>query len=151
MSEKQTIAIDLDRVLGSHATAVFTSIKPYDGAIEAIAKLKQKYDLHIITARHPFFKRSTIRWINKFFPNTFKGIDFVYYKTPFGPRSLKSQICQKVGAKIILDDKMSNALDCARHGIKVYLFGIHNLHKRNNLPDGITWVKDWSIVLKELL
>jgi 5'(3')-deoxyribonucleotidase len=151
MPAKEIIAIDLDRVLGPYRSAVFTSIKPYDGAVEAIAKIKQKYDLYIITARHPVFKKATSRWIAKFFPNTFRGIDFVHYKTPFGPKGLKSQICKRIGAQVILDDKMSNALDCAKHGIRVYLFGIHNLHRRAHLPDGITWVKDWSVVLEELL
>jgi len=151
MPEKEIIAIDLDRVLGPYRSAIFKSTKPYDGAIEAIARIKQKYDLHIITARHPLFKRNTKRWIKKFFPNTFRGIDFVHYKTPIGPMGLKSEICKRIGARVILDDKMSNALDCAGHGIKVYLFGLHNLHRRENLPDGITWVKDWSVVLKELI
>jgi 5'(3')-deoxyribonucleotidase len=148
---KKIIAIDVDRVLGPYISAVFTSIKPYDGAIEAIAKLKQKYDLQVITARHPFFKKATIRWINKYFPNDFTDIDFVHYKTPFGPKNHKSEICKRVGAEIILDDKMSNALDCSSFGIRVYLFGKHNLRRRNNLPKGISWVRDWSDVVSELI
>jgi 5'(3')-deoxyribonucleotidase len=151
MSKKTIIAVDLDRVLGPHSSALFPSIRPYAGSIEAIAKLKKKYELHVITARHPFFKQRSIDWVNKFFPGIFNGIDFVYYKTPFGPRSLKSQICKRIGAKIILDDKMSNAVDCAKHGVRVYLFGIQNMHRRNHLPKNITWVKDWSVVLEELL
>ena len=151
MATKQIIAIDLDKVLGPHSSAVFSFMKPYKGAVEAIAKIKQKYDLYVITARHPFFKQRTIDWINEYFPDTFTGIDFVYYKTPFGPRSSKSQICKRIGAKIILDDKMSNALDCAKHDIKAYLYGIQNFPRRNHLPKGITWVRDWSAVLKALL
>ena len=151
MSAKTIIAIDLDRVLGPHSSALFPAMKQYNGAIEAIAKLKQKYDLHVITARHPFFKQRSIDWINRFFPKVFNGIDFVYYITPFGPRSAKSQICKRIGATIILDDKISNARDCAKNGIKVYLYGMHNYHRRNHLPKGITWVKDWPAVLKELL
>lgn len=151
MQNKKTIAIDLDRVLGPYVSAVFMSVKPYDGAIEAITKLKQKYTLQIVTARHPLFKRSTIRWIRKYFPNDFKDIDFVHYKTPFGPKSPKSKICKRIGAEIILDDKMSNAIDCSSNGIRVYLFGNHNLRQRNHLPTGITWVKDWSVVVKELI
>ena len=151
MPNKKIIAIDVDRVLGPYISAVSISVKPYDGAIEAVAKLKQKYDLQVITARHPLFKRATIKWIKKYFPSDFTAIDFVHYKTPFGPKSLKSEICKRIGAEIILDDKMTNALDCSSRGIRVYLFGNHNLHRRNHLPEGVTWVKDWSVVVKELI
>jgi 5'(3')-deoxyribonucleotidase len=151
VSNKKIIAIDVDRVLGPYVSAVFMSVKPYNGAIDGVTKLRQKYDLQIITARHPFFRRATIRWIRKYFPDDFTAIDFVHYKTPFGPRNRKSAICKRIGAEIILDDKMSNAIDCSDSGIKVYLFGNHNIHRRNHLPDGVTWVKDWSDVVNELI
>lgn len=151
MPNKKIIAIDVDRVLGPYISAAFMSVKPYDGAIEGVAKLKQKYDLQIVTARHPLFKKATVKWVKKYFPNDFMAIDFVRYKTPFGPKGLKSDICKRIGAEIILDDKMSNALDCSGQGIRVYLFGSHNLRRRNHLPQGITWVKDWSVVVSELI
>lgn len=151
MANKKIIAIDVDRVLGPYISAVFMSVKPYDGAIDAISKLKLKYDLRVVTARHPFFKRATKRWIKKYFPSDFTSVDFIHYKTPFGPRNHKSDICRQIGAQIILDDKMSNATDCLKHGIRVYLFGNHNLRRRNHLPEGIIWAKDWSMVLDELI
>jgi 5'(3')-deoxyribonucleotidase len=151
MSNRPIMAIDLDGVLGPHISSLFTSIKPYDGAVETIAHLKTKYELHIVTARHLFVRKQTRSWLNKYFPNTFSGVHFVHYYTPLGPRSLKSVICKRIGAKIILDDKYSNAIDCAKNGITVFLYGSYHAAIKNHLPKGVTWTKDWKAVIDEVM
>lgn len=150
MKTKQIIAIDLDGVLGPHMSAIFTNIRPYVGSVEAMQRLSNRYELHVVTARYPLVRRQTRRWLKKYFPGIFTGIHFVHYSTPIGPRSLKSKICKRIGADYIIDDKLSNAEDCARNNIKVYLFGIYHTLIKDRLPAGVTWVKDWEAVFREL-
>jgi uncharacterized HAD superfamily protein len=151
MVNKPTIAIDVDRVLGPHISAILSSTKPLDGAVQGINRLSKKYRLVIVTARHPFLKRRTIKWLNYNFPSVFEKIIFVSYRTYFQPYEKKSVICEKIGAKILLDDKMHNAIDCSNNGIKVYLFGNYNWRLNEVLPKNIIRTKDWAKVVEELL
>ena len=151
MKERKIIAVDLDGVLGSHLTAILKYIKPINGSQEAIDRLKQNYELRVVTARYPLFRHSSIEWINRNFNDCFKSIEFVKYKTPFGPRTSKAVICKQIGATIIIDDKLRNAVDCSKAGIMVYFFGEDNNLGDDVLAKDIIKVKDWQAVLKQLV
>lgn len=149
MTDKTKIAVDLDRVLAPYITAVLPFIKPYPDSIDSVTKLSEKYNLVVVTARHPFFRKTTIKWINKYFPDVFDSILFLNYKTIFGPRDLKSKLCLDNGISAIIDDKIKNVLDCHSHDIKAYLFGVHS--RSSKLPSGIKTVSSWPETLSELM
>jgi 5'(3')-deoxyribonucleotidase len=148
LTNRIKIAIDLDRVLASYITAILPSIGPYPKASWAITELSKKYDLVVITARHPLFKKTTTKWINKFFAHKFNDILFLNYKTIFGPRSLKSDLCLENNVKIILDDKPRNILDCQKNGIKSYQFVKYTVASSNK---NIKKLSNWSAVIEELM
>jgi len=150
MTSRKIIAVDLDGVLGSHLTALFRFIKPIRGSREAIEELKKDYNLIVVTARYPLFKRSSIKWIKHHFPDCFSSIEFVRYKTPFGPRTSKAEICKRINAGCIIDDKLKNVEDCSKAGIKVYFFGPDKLYIDNIQSRNVVCVEDWMEVLNKL-
>lgn len=95
-------------------------IKPLPGAKEAITKLSQVHELHIITNRSIEFSENTEKWVNTHFPLAFSEIHFCS-RGAVHLRS-KNAVCKSIGANIIFEDHPVNVKKCAEDGIHVYLF-----------------------------
>ncbi len=124
------------------------SSKPFPGAIEAITKLKTKYDIDIITARHQTMQNTTEVWLNEHFPNALRNVHFS--RSVEGGRLSKAQLCVDLGVSTLIDDHPDNLLDCAKHGIKGLYFGNYPW-QTHDLPDNVQRVKDWEEVIKVLM
>lgn len=97
-------------------------IKPVKFARAWIKKLKEQwYDLYIVTARPSLtiFKWRTNIWVNKYFKWIFKWIKYSDYM--MRNQKKKSDICKQIGAEIIIEDNLDNAIECAKNWIKAYL------------------------------
>lgn len=119
------------------------NIGPYNGAIEAIQKLKQNFILEVITARRPSMQAITEKWLNKHFPEVFKGVHFPRKRSE---QTTKVEICKEIGAKYLIDDHPSNFEGMTEAGITVLLFGEYVWNKSDKLPKNVTRVKDWQAV-----
>jgi uncharacterized HAD superfamily protein len=126
-------------------------IEPVEGSIEGINQLLKKgYELQIVTARPPFYKELTVEWVEKHFPDKFQQIHFAF--NPYNRNSekmTKAQICKQIGAKVLLDDNLVNALDCASNGITVYLMDAP-WNQTDDLPENIIRVKSWKEIVEKL-
>lgn len=124
-------------------------ISPSEGAIDGIKKLiKLGFSPHFVTARPQTIEKETRNWLKKHF----KDIEFPIYFTHSGskqPKLKKSEICRLIGAKILIDDHIENALDCAENGIKVYLMDAP-WNQRESLPQNVIRVKSWREILSKL-
>lgn len=120
-------------------------IETVPGSIEGVSTLLERgYELQIITARPPIYKQITVEWVEKHFPKKFNQIHFAF--NPFNKNSerlTKAQICKQIGAKVLIDDNLVNALDCAANGITVYLMDAP-WNKHTDLPENIIRVKSWD-------
>ncbi|MBS9784399.1 hypothetical protein KGV55_03540 [Candidatus Gracilibacteria bacterium] len=91
-----------------------------DGALEILKILKKAgKELYIITARHSSLKEYTQKYIQKHFPNIFTEIYFADHFTENHRK--KSEICKEIGATLLIDDSIENALDCAENDIQAIL------------------------------
>lgn len=83
------------------------------------------------------------------FSNLFKSIQFTNH---FGTTSLtKAQVCQDIGADLLIDDHLNHAELAAQCGVNVFLFGDYPWNKADSLPPNITRVRDWVDVAQKLL
>ena len=119
------------------------NIGPYNGAIEAIQKLKQNFTLEIITARRPTMQTITEKWLNKHFPEVFKGVHFPRKRSA---QTTKVEICKEIGAKYLIDDHPANFEGMLEAGITLLLFGEYPWNNTDKLPKNVTRVKDWQAV-----
>ncbi|XP_042050944.1 uncharacterized protein LOC121796225 [Salvia splendens] len=103
-----------------------TEINPIPGAHEALEKLSKIYNLSVVTSRQNVIKDHTIEWIEKHYPGIFQEIHFGNHFALDGKSRPKSDICKSLGAKVLIDDNPSYAIDCAAAGIKVLLFDYEN-------------------------
>jgi hypothetical protein len=136
-----------------------SSIPPIQGAQEGTAALRRLgYRLVIITARNEHVRDASWEWIQRHFPGCFQDIictgQFAFQQRLDDiphvdqgnviPKKLtKADVCIRIGAKLLIDDSLENAVACAEHispsggGVvpPVLLFGDYQWNKRLSLPE----------------
>ena len=98
-------------------------IDPIAGAYEQLKRLKEHFELHVVTARPHHIREATIEWLNKHYPDLFSDFHFGNLYGLEGVRKRKSQMCKEIGAVCLIDDSAGYALDCAANKVHVLLFG----------------------------
>jgi 5'(3')-deoxyribonucleotidase len=137
-------ATAIKRVNAYLETEEYFNLPPVKEAIDAIRKLKRRYELHILTGRPDFTEAATRKWLSRYFPDIFKSVTFTNFY--FGKKLSKADICKQLGAQVLIDDHLEHALGAAASGIKILLFGTYPWNKKVNLPPNITRVKNWQEV-----
>ena len=66
-----------------------------------------------------------------------------------GEKLSKPDMCKKIGAKILIDDSLLYAQECAKEGIKTILFGNYPWYQnKHDLHENIKRVEGWHEVDK---
>ncbi len=100
---------------GFYASPDFSTLTPLPGAVEGIKLLKEKYFLPVVTSRPPHIKSQTIASLTTFFNGSFNlGVSFV-------SREEKAGRYEELGVKMIIDDDLKVAKECAERGIETLL------------------------------
>ncbi|MFO0781900.1 MAG: hypothetical protein U0524_03360 [Candidatus Saccharimonadales bacterium] len=123
-------------------------IRPIEDAKQGIDKLAEKYELSIVTARHPQFEANTLSWVNEHFPDVFSNITFIGFAAIMEKPKTKAEICHALGASTLIDDSLVHVSQCVDAGIDGILFGDYPWNQSAQLPDGIKRCVDWSAVLE---
>lgn len=122
------------------------------GSVEAINKLKEYYDLVIVTSRQLSIVDKTIEFINKNFPNCFKDILFGNHYGDSGEKVSKEELCKKIGAFCLVDDSLKYSKNVCNSINKVILFGDYPWNKTNEkLNDNIIRCETWNDVVNKLI
>ncbi|QRW14843.1 hypothetical protein RhiLY_13842 [Ceratobasidium sp. AG-Ba] len=133
----------LDKVKVFSYSDEFERVPPTKGAIEGVKSLKALgYRLEIVTARSTHHRPMTDAWLAQWLPGM---IDKVHYTGEFehnpkvaipppptadGPKKItKADILAMIGARLLIDDSLPNALLCAPVA-PVLLFGNYQWNKR---------------------
>lgn len=133
----------IQKVYDFHKTDYFKNIKPVAGAQEAVKKLKENNELFIITSRQNDIIKDTREWVEKYFPNTFTEIYFTNHFSQSGKAITKSEICEKLGIEMLVEDSAPYALECLKPGRKIFLFD-YPWNRSAKLPQGIQRVHSWK-------
>ncbi|KAF8559366.1 hypothetical protein OG21DRAFT_1453730 [Imleria badia] len=144
------------KVKDFYATNWMSLIQPIEGAQEGTAALRRLgYRLVIITARNEHVRDASWEWTQRHFPGCFQEIictgQFAAQQRPDGvpgvdqvnvitKRLTKAEVCVRIGAKLLIDDSLENAMACAEHvgddvAPPVLLFGDYQWNKRLSLPE----------------
>jgi 5'(3')-deoxyribonucleotidase len=121
-------------------------VEAVKGSQAAIARLSERYDLAVLTARHPRYEQPTINWIHNRFERVFNQIVCVGYAPIMEQPVTKADICKELGAKALIDDSLSHINHCAEAGIEGVLFGDYPWNQTDTLPDSVTRCRDWEEV-----
>jgi 5'(3')-deoxyribonucleotidase len=115
------------------------------GALDVIHRLKENYELVVVTARSDMYIEDTHKWLARHFPNVFTDVRFV----PVWDKSkqvTKAMICKEIGADYLIDDNLEHCNLAAEEGITAVLFGEYGWNVNKDISPSIVRVKDWAAV-----
>ena len=122
-------------------------IRPLEGSVDAIKRLKKDFRVVSITARNGIFEPNTVKWLSMHFPGLLDGAYFAGNRHDGRPYRSKGDICREVGANILIDDSPHNLLSATEYGIDGVLFGKKAWSVMNGLPPkSIKHCTDWTDV-----
>lgn len=139
----------IKRVVDFYTSPEHLNTKPMDGAVEVINKLKDDNTLIIITSKPEMLREETLKWINKYFPNSFKDVFFTNHFYGNGLRRSKGDVCKEVGVDMFIDDNLENLENVLSMGIPALLFDAPWNQYASKYP--MTRVKSWNEILEILL
>lgn len=123
----------------------------YENATKALLQLKERYELHIVTARLDVYSETTNDWINLYFPEIFTGIhhcSFLSIMPTHITKISKADKCKEIGSTWLIDDSPSNISDCYIAGINTILFGDFAWHKELSKKIVTNRTSSWNDVIK---
>ena len=77
-------------------------IGPVQGAYEALLELRDRYELHIVTARQHKVEKVTREWIERYYPGVFAELHFGNHYSTDGKSRTKYEICTSIGAFMLV-------------------------------------------------
>ena len=137
------------RVCDFYKSKYFKEVEPVKGSKEGIEYLVNKYDLFVITSRPSWLEKETVEWVEKYFPNKFKGIVLTNQVSIKEEMKTKSEVGKELGISYLIDDHIEYVMDSYDNGIKVVVFEMP-WNRKADLPNEIMRVSNWSEIKKHL-
>ena len=124
-------------------------LQPIAGAIPILQKLKEKYDLVIVTSRGQSVVDMTHASLRLHYPDIFNDVHFVPLWGS-GEKATKAQICNEIGASYLIDDSFEHCKLAAEAGVNAIIFGDYGWNRFQELSIRITRCKNWKEVWRIL-
>ncbi len=122
---------------------------PLAHAQRVLTRLKQDYQLIIVTSRTLLQKDHTETWLLEHLPDTFSQVVMCNHWTNDKKNLIKkSKACLNVGAKYLIDDLPHYIEDAVAAGISGLLFGEYPWNQQISVNSQICRVTDWIAVEK---
>ncbi len=118
-------------------------VPSFTEAYPVLARLKQDYDLVVVTARIPAFEEATHRWLKLHFADMFQGI---YFAGHHNHAKNKGELCKELGVDWLIDDNIDHAHSALEKGIKVVLFGQYGWHIGKKVDEAVVRCNDWPAI-----
>lgn len=118
-----------------------------------LERLRDSYDLIVVTSRRTMLKGDTLEWIQREFPGIFVE-DKIFFAgmwdkiTDESIHKTKGSLLKELGAHYHIDDQPKHCLSALEQGVKPLLFGSYNWNRTVELPEGIARVQNWQEVLE---
>lgn len=149
ISKEEAINDFYDFMFSSHSI----EIPPIKGSQKALDFLKNKFRLISITNRPYDFKDHTLAWLKINFQNVLDNVYFGNIHSKNGkPHITKLEIMKNMKVDYLIEDQVKIALECANHGIKVFLFSAPwNINQE--IPSGLPIIKvsSWDEIVDNLM
>jgi len=110
----------LDEYLNNGAYKI---LKPYNDMIELLKELStNNNDIYLITARPDIYHNDNKIWLDKFLSGYYKKLIYSSNNHSYKNNNLsKAEICQNLNIKVMVEDVLNYAIDCANLGVKTFL------------------------------
>jgi len=123
---------------------VHETVEPIDDAEEGINRLTSRFDLALLTARHPQFQKNTNIWLQKHFPGAFHSLTMIGYEHDTSlPHRTKAEVCKEINAIALVDDSPKYITQAVQSGVKGVLFGDYPWNQVDMPSEGVVRVNGW--------
>jgi len=133
-----TLTEGVDKVHRFFESSYFAKIEPIPGAAQAVAALRKRARLVVVTSRQNVIAERTLEWLNAHFPDdVFAEVLFGNHYSQANPdpnkidatKRTKLDMCKAAGAVALVDDNVSYCTQCAPALEQVVLFGAYGWNR----------------------
>ncbi len=132
-----------NKIIEFYNSPEFDNMGIVPGSKSGVKSINSKNELFIITARPHYMADKTHAWVKQYFPNKFSEVYMTAQFASDGSKIPKSKVCSDLGVKIMIDDCLDYALDCASPDRLVLLLD-KPWNQTKELPEGIKRVYSWE-------
>lgn len=128
-------------------TDEYEALSPDPREAAILKELAKHHELHLITARNAHERAATQKMLDQKLEGVFNSMEFV------GWGGSKGEVCQRIGADVLVDDKASNLYDAIQQGTPkdgALLFGDYVWTRDDNKDTPFVHCKDWPSVKKKI-
>lgn len=118
-------------------------LTPDPQEVQVLHKLAEQHELHLVTARKPEERELTQALLDRELPGVFTSMEFV------GWTGSKGEVCERIGADVLIDDNASHLHDALSHGLPsggALLFGDYPWNEEGNDHSDLKHCFDWASV-----
>ena len=126
---------------------------PFREAIEAVAHLADKHELHLVTGRSQTVDMVTAEMIERYFSGIFKSVEHTgSVRQPDGSvvRRTKGEVCRQLGVDVLIDDNLDHARSVLDSGTATVLLSGEYGWNRGELMAGVTRCSNWDDVVQQI-
>lgn len=139
------------RAIEFHNLNVVADYRHHAAAIPVLRKLREHYNLVVVTSRREALKPATDKWLHTYSPGVFNGVHYAGIWDSGQPlhalKQTKARLCSTIGADYLIDDQLKHCLAVAACDIQALLFGDYAWNRGDEtLLAAITRVADWWAV-----
>jgi len=127
----------------------FSELATITGAKEGVKKLQKKHKLVVVTGRPKIVSATTSAWLDKHFPDVFSKVYFTSEVLLGSNIKDKDEICQEIGANLIIEDDLDTAKDCVKNDILALLFD-KPWNRKLRASSYIKRVYSWEDILNKI-
>lgn len=128
---------------------MYRELKHKVDSVNVLNKLKQKYELIIVTSRKTMLREDTLEWLSHRYPGVFSDVHFAGIWDEINDKSIhltKKEIIQQVGADFLIDDQPKHCEAVANAGVQAILFGDYAWNRDYMPHKNLIKLHDWAAV-----
>lgn len=138
MSEKES-----KHLVESFYYSEHSNVKPLQHSVDAMKSLAEENLLYVVTGRQTYNQciNVTHDLLNEYFNGIFDDVYFTNSYSLHGPEIPKSEICEKLGIDLFVDDSVCNCIECQNKlNLRSIVFGEYPWNEHTT----ITRIKSWE-------
>lgn len=137
----------IDLAYEIYNSEMFSSLELVENVKENLEQMFENMEIYFITSRDKSTEEKTRKNLELNFPG--KEFNIIFSGDFFGGNKTKSEICEELGVKLMIEDNLTYAKSCADKGVKCIL--LNKPWNQENLEhDNIIRVENWNEILKEI-
>ena len=127
-------------------TPEYAAIAPTIQAQQAVKRLSERHELHLVTARNQLVMDVTMQMLETYYSECFVSVEHVGADKP------KGDVCKAVAADVMIDDNVQHLISAQECGVEHLLwFGSYSWQRIDDeAPAGAVKCADWEQVEAEI-